>query len=314
MRNLKYPVMMILLLICCSTQAFGKVYIDIDSPSFQKLPIAVADFLPSRPAGDKGDLSIWFPDTLSRNLAITGFFNVLERKGYPVEPKQEGTKAEKISFEAWAAIGAEYLVKGEWETGGHELVITFRLFDVARGEQMLEKRYAGKIDDRERMAVRFVNEILQSLTGETGLFDTRIAFVRKSNGSADIYSINFDGSDLRRVTDDHTLNIAPRWSKDGRFLAFTSYREGNPDLYIRDLENGSTRKLSYYKGLNLPGSWSLDGTRLLVTLSRDGNQEIYDMDVGNSLLLRLTHNFAILPTNDGWPSSRTGTARRKFIP
>ena len=293
MRNLKRPVILALLMLFSSGYAYGKVYIDIDSPSFQKFPIAVADFVPSKPAVDKGDLPAWFSDTVSRNLTITGYFNVLDRKAFPVDQNQAGIMAEKIRFEDWSAIGAEYLVKGGFQTDGHELVTEFRLFDVVRGELVVEKRYAGKPEDRDRMVTKFVNEILRSLTGETGLFDTRIAFVRKNDGSADIYTINFDGSDLRRITDYHALTLAPRWSHNGRFLAFTSYRDGNPDLYIRDLENGSTRKLSYYPGLNLPGSFSRDGDRLLVTLSRDGNQEIYDMEVGNSLLQRLTRNFAI---------------------
>lgn len=281
------------LLLFHAGQAFGTVYIDIDSPSFQKLPIAVASFFPSRTAGENGDLSVWFSDTLSRNLTITGYFNVLDRKTYPEEPKQEGTEPEKIRYESWAAIGAEYLVKGNFQMEARELATEFELFDVLHGESVVKKRYTGKFDDRHGMAIRFVNEILQLLTGEAGLFDTRIAFVRKINGTADIYTINFEGSDLRQITDYNSLTLSPRWSRDGRFIAFTSYRENNPELYIRDLINGSTRKLSYYKGLNLPGSWSLDGTRLLVTLSRDGNQEIYDMNVGNGLLQRLTRDFAI---------------------
>jgi TolB protein len=295
MHDLRRPLILalFLFLLLPAGQVYGKVYIDIDSPSFQKFPIAIADFKPFRPVADPGDLPVWFSDTLSRSLTITGYFNVLDRRAFLEDPKQSGITAEGIRFEDWTVIGAEYLVKGGFQSDGRELVTEFRLFDVVRGELVVGKRYTGRPEDRNRMVMQFVNEILLFLTGEAGLFDTRIAFVRKGDAPADIHTINFDGSDLRRITNYNALTLAPRWSPDGRFLAFTSYRDGNPDIYLRDLESGSTRKIAFYPGLNLPGSWSRDGARLLVTLSRDGNQEIYDMNVGSLLLQRLTRDFGI---------------------
>ncbi len=294
MHDLRRPLILtlFLFLLLSAGQVYGKVYIDIGSPSFQKFPIAIADFKPFRPVADKGDLPVWFSDTLSRNLTITGYFNVLDRRAFLEDP-QAGITAEGIRFEDWTVIGAEYLVKGGFHTDGRELVTEFRLFDVVRGELLVGKRYTGRPEDRNRMVMQFVNEILLSLTGEAGLFDTQVAFVRKGDAPADIYAINFDGSDLRRITNYNALTLAPRWSPDGRFLAFTSYRDGNPDIYLLDLRNNSTRKIAFYPGLNLPGSWSQDSARLLVTLSRDGNQEIYDMNVGSLLLQRLTRDFSI---------------------
>ncbi|MCX5822704.1 MAG: Tol-Pal system beta propeller repeat protein TolB [Deltaproteobacteria bacterium] len=295
MYNLKFPagLALLLLLLFSAGPAYGKVYIDIDSPSFQQFPIAVADFKPLRPFPENEKLSLLFSDTLSRDLTLTGYFHLLDRKAFLEDPNRAGITAEGIRFEDWTVIGAEYLVKGGFQTDGRELVAEFRLFDVVRGELVVGKRYSGKSGDHNRMVMQFVSEILLALTGEAGLFDTRIAFVKKSATSAEIYTINFDGSDPRRVTNYNALTLSPRWSPDGRFLAFTSYKEGNPDIYLRDLESGSTRKIAFYPGLNLPGSWSRDGKRLLVTLSRDGNQEIYEMNVENGLLLRLTRDFSI---------------------
>jgi len=294
MHHLRCPFipLLVLLVLFSSCPAFGKVYIDIDSPTFQKFPIAVTEFKPLKPVAVQGELPVWFADTLSRDLTITGYFNVLDRRASLEDPKA-GITAEATRFEDWTVIGAEYLIKGGFQTDQGELITEFRLFDVVRGELVVGKRYAGKPEDRSRMGTQFVSEVLLALTGEAGLFDTKIAFVRKGETPADIYTINFNGTDLRRITNEKALTLSPRWSPDGRYLAFTSYRDGNPDIYLHDLIKGATRKLVFYRGLNLPGSWSRDSTRLLVTLSRDGNQEIYDMNVGSLLLQRLTRDFAI---------------------
>jgi TolB protein len=273
--------------------ASGKVYIDIDSPSFQKFPIAVAEFQPLKADGREGDLPGWFADTLSRGLSITGYFDLLDRRAFLEDPRKGRITAEGIRFEDWTVIGAEYLVKGGFQGDERELVTEFRLFDVVRGEMVVGKRYMGKPEDKNRMVMQFANEILLALTGEPGLFDTRIAFSRKRDNAADLYTIHYDGSDLQRVTHFNSLTLAPRWSPDGRYLAFTSYRDGNPDIYLMNFTDRKTEKIAFYPGLNLPGSWSRDSRRLLVTLSRDGNPEIYDMNVGNKVLQRLTREFAI---------------------
>jgi TolB protein len=295
MKNLKRlaSVSLFLLFLFHNPPAYGKVYIDIDSPSFQKFPIAIADFKPLRSGAETGALPVWFADTLSRDLQLTGYFSVIDRKAFLEDQSQAGITGEGTRFADWVAIGAEYLIKGGFQTDGRQFITEFRLFDVVKGELVVGKKYFGTPDDKNRMVVQFANEVLQALTGEVGLFDTRIAFVRKNNSVQEIYTINFDGSDLRRITNYNSLTLSPRWSYDGRQLAFTSFKEGNPDIYLQDLESGKTQRIVSYPGLNLPGSWSRDGTRLLVTLSRDGNQEIYDMNIASRLLQRLTREFSI---------------------
>ncbi|MEW6334085.1 MAG: Tol-Pal system beta propeller repeat protein TolB [Thermodesulfobacteriota bacterium] len=273
--------------------ADGKVYIDIDSPAFQRLPIAIADFKALRSDAGRSDLPVWFADSLSRDLLLTGYFNVIDRKAFLEDPNKAGITEEGTRFGDWSTIGAEYLVKGGFQMSDRELVTEFRLFDVTKGELIVGKRYYGKPDDRGRIVRQFADELIHALTGEPGLFDTRIAFVIKGGSGAELHTIGFDGTDLRRVTDYKSLTLSPRWSHDGRRLAFTSYRDGNPDIYIQDLETGRTQKLASYPGLNLPGSWSRDGTRLLASLSREGAAAIYDINVGNRLLKRLTHDSSI---------------------
>ncbi len=273
--------------------ACGKVYIDIDSPTFQKFPIAITDFKKINAESQRGELASWFPDTLGKYLGMTGYFNIIERGAFLENQKLAGLTAESIRFADWTAIGAEYLVKGAFLYTGRELTAEFRLFDVVKGEVVSAKRYTGKIEDRNEIVRRIAGEILTALTGEEGVFNTKIAFVVKKGQVADIHTINFDGTELARITNHKSIIVSPRWSPDGRYISFTSYKDGNPDLYIKTIDAAATEKIAGYDGLNMAGSWSQDGRRLLLTLSKDGNENIYRMELRNRKLERITSSIGI---------------------
>ncbi len=239
--------------------AEGKVYIDIDSPSFQKFPIAIADFKPLQPGAETGDLPVWFADTLSRDLLITGYFNVIDRRAFLEDTSRAGITGEGTRFADWTTIGAEYLIKGGFQTDGRQLITEFRLFDVVKGELIVGKRYVGTTDDKNRMVMQFANEVLQALTGEAGLFDTRIAFVKKSGvTSGSLY----DQFRRFRPASDHELQLADP------IAALVSRRPAAGLHLLQGRQSGHLsarpcrrrrRKRSFpIRGLNLPGSWSRD--------------------------------------------------------
>jgi TolB protein len=274
-------------------QSFAKVYIDIDSPSFQKFPIAIPDFKkPDRHIRGQ-DLSSWFSDSLANYLTMSGFFNSISKKAFLETQNQTSGPGERIDFDSWATIGAEYLVKGGYQHAGATLIAEFRLYDVIRGDLIIGKRYTGKNEEKSDMVRQFAREILFALTGDGGVFDTKIAFIIKKGRASDIHVINFDGSNLARVTDERFLTLSPRWSPDGQYMSYTSYRDGNPDLYVKSVNGTVTRKIAGFKGINLSGTWSRDGRKILLTTSKDGNEEIYMMDIHTGNLERLTHHFSI---------------------
>jgi len=265
-----FAAVMLFFLLVNTGEVWGRVYIDIESPSSHKFPIAVADLKPLGSTFPSDNLGSWFAQEVSRCLNMTGYFQLIDKRAFLEDQEKAGITADGIHFDDWTVIGAEYLVKGGYLHSGRELSVEFRLFDVVKGEMIVGKRYAGRPEDKQVMVMRFVDEMLLALTGEQGHFDTRIAFVGAKGDTKDIYTINFDGSDIRRVTDYRSLTVVPRWSPDGRSMAFTSYKDGNPDLYLKDMVTGSTKKISSYPGMNIPGCWFRDGRHLLVTLSRQG--------------------------------------------
>ena len=99
-----------------------------------------------------------------------------------------------------------------------------------QGKLIVGKRYTGKLEERKEMVVRFAQEILVALTGEKGLFDTKIAFTGKKGGSSEIHYVNFDGTEPVKLTNYRTITLSPKWSPDGKQISFLSYKDGAPDL------------------------------------------------------------------------------------
>ncbi|MDO9515411.1 MAG: Tol-Pal system beta propeller repeat protein TolB [Syntrophales bacterium] len=293
----------------CSSAACGKVYIDINSPAFQKFPVAIPEFRNLGNTEPGEDLSAWFADQLSRTLNITGFFKIISPDAFLEDQDSAGITVGEIDFSNWSSIGSDFLVKGGFSYDGKNLAVEFRLFDAIEGRFLTGKKYWGKSEEKKVMVLKFADEILLALTGRGGVFDTKIAFVGKEGNNSEIYTINFNGSDPVKITAYHSITLSPQWSPDGSKIAFTSYKDGNPDCYIRDVVSGTTQKVSSFRGLNLPASWSLDGRKILMVLSKDGNEEIYIKHLGSGRLQRLTDDRAI----DISPTWSTDEKRIAFV-
>ncbi len=268
-----------------------KIYIDIDSPMIQKFPIAIVDFRNIGQSGSR-DLSSFFSAELARVLQLTGYFNVLDKRSFLENVNTSGITADNTHFGAWTAIGAESLVKGGYSIGPESLRCEFRLFDCISGRLLVGREYTGKITDCNDMVYKFAGEILLAMTGEKGIFDTKIAFAGKKGKSSEIYTINFDGTGLAKITNHNSLAIRPQWAPNGSELYFTSYRDENPDLYVMSFPAGKERPVFRFRGLNMAGPWSQGGRYMLLTLSKDGNPEIYRMDGHSRELKRLTQDSA----------------------
>ena len=284
----------LVLLLCSGTSpASARVYIDIDAPTFQKFPIAVTDFNKSTTDGGNKDLPPWFSSTLSTYLNMTGFFNIIPQSAFLEYPSGTQQGYERINFPSWTTIGAEYLVRGTFRSTPQQISAEMRLYDVVKGELIIGKRYYSKPEDKIQLIRKMAGDILQTLSGEGGIFNTKLAFSLKRGNQSEIQTIGYDGTGLAQVTQMKTLTLSPRWSPDGKRISFTSYRDGNPDFFIRDLKGGTMRKASGHPGLNLSGSWSPDGKKILLTLSFEGNQAIYALDVATGQSKRLTYNHDI---------------------
>ena len=145
------------------------------------------------------------------------------------------------------------------------------------GETILSKSYSGS----PRLAAhRFVDDIVETLTGHKGIATSTLAFVSNRSGRKEVYLADYDGANGRQITHDNALSVSPALSPDGRRIAYTGYQSGYADIYLIDLATGSRVRLVKFPGTNSGARFSADGKQLACTVSKDGNPELYIVGLG----------------------------------
>lgn len=118
----------------------------------------------------------------------------------------------------------------------------------------------------------------------------RVAFASNRDGNFEIYLMNADGTDQRRLTRNSTTDRAPALSRDGQRVAFLSYRDGNAEIYLMNADGTNQRRLTNNAAQDLDPSLSLDGRQITFVSDRDGNLEIYLMNADGTNQRRVTNN------------------------
>jgi len=240
----------------------------------QKFTIAVGGFAPFPVNGE--DLGKLGASVLSGDLKFTTIFDVMDGSILPFDPATIRPDQERVALPGLAALKVQHLAVGYVSSRGRETVLEGRLFDAATGNMVFGKRYVGDPKFYRLIVHRFADDILFNLTGEKGVAQTRLAYVSAVSRTAkEIFVMDYDGVNPAPLTGNQSINLSPRWSPDGRMIAYTSYRNGNPDLFVLNFDSGRRDVLSAQQGLNATPGWSPDGQWLVVAMSASGGTNLF---------------------------------------
>ncbi len=87
----------------------------------------------------------------------------------------------------------------------------------------------------------------------------------------DLWLVNADGSNPRRLTANPAHDVTPRFSPDGKWIAFSSDRQGNMDVYVMPAAGGEPKQLTWYPGDDLVQYWTPDGKGVVITSNRSSH-------------------------------------------
>jgi TolB protein len=191
-------------------------------------------------------------------------------------------------FQLVPAANAEFVQQGELRVERGNVIINIRVTQLPQ-KSVLSKQYTGSAQDLRRVVHKISDDIVEAITGNRGIAQTKIAFVWSRNGVKELAVMDYDGHNVRQFTYDKSISVRPRWSPNGRQIVYTSYKNGFPDVLLVDLFTGHRRRLASFSGLNTGATFSPRGDEIALTLSKDGNPELYVMNVPSGSLRRLTH-------------------------
>ena len=227
---------------------------------------------------------------ISADLQRSGLFklgSIGSVRPLPSEPSE-------INFRYWKNEGTDMMVIGsvsEKTDGNTE--VRFRLMDVGKQSQVLGFSYTVTVPQLRVTAHKIADLIYERLTGDAGVFATKICYVTKSEKRFELQVADADGFNADFILAHREPIISPQWSPDGTRIAYVSFERRKPIVFVHNLLDGTRTVLANFEGSNSAPSWSPDGKKLAIVLTKDGTSNLYAIGADGSGLIRLTSNQAI---------------------
>ena len=273
---------LIVCLFCVHAQTFA-LDLEITQGINAALPIAINPF-----EGSEQQARL-IKNVIEHDLQFSGQFKVVS----------DSDKSENKTISAWRKIGADSVLSGHVQSRGqNQLEVSIQLFDAAaRGRLLLAKSYDVKGADLRALAHHLSDEIYEKLTGERGVFSTRIAYilVQRDQGKPR-YSLEIadvDGHNPQSLLVSSEPIMSPAWSPDGKQIAYVSFEKKRAQIYTVDVASGKRRLISSFAGINGAPAWSPDGLALTLVLSKSGAPKIYSVTLKTGALKQLTFGKSI---------------------
>jgi len=262
--------------------ALAQFRVEVTGVGLTQLPIAIAPFRGDAAAPQK------IAAIVQADLERSGQFRAIDAAGAALDESSRPDMApwRQKTADSLAVGSVTRLADGRWD-------VRFRLWDVVRGQDLGGQSYAVTAADLRLAAHRIADFIYEKLTGDKGIFSTRLAYVTKAANRYNLWVADSDGENAQSALASAEPIISPAWSVSGAQIAYVSFESRKPVVYVHDVSTGRRRLIANFRGSNSAPAWSPDGRTLAVTLSRDGGSQLYTIDANGGEPRRLTQSAGI---------------------
>ncbi|MEO8060882.1 MAG: Tol-Pal system beta propeller repeat protein TolB [Burkholderiales bacterium] len=263
--------------------AWAQFRVEISGVGATQVPIAIVKFRDE----DRATPSLSLSAIVRADLERSGVFRSVDAPGALDE-------AARPVMTEWRSRAADALVAGSiGRLADGRFDVRFKLWDVVKGVELGGQSQAVDVSDLRLAAHRIADFIYEKLTGDKGVFSTRIAYVTKGGGRFTLRVADSDGEGGQVALSSPEPIISPAWSPDGKRLAYVSFESQKAVVYTQDASTGARRAIANFRGSNSAPAWSPDSQQLAVTLSRDTGSQLYLMPSAGGPPRRLTSSSAI---------------------
>lgn len=277
------------------TLAQAALTIEITGGAATQLPIAIVPF-----AGEAGQQQI-LSEVIGADLQRSGQFRLVSAAGITPQPSEPA----EVVYPLWRGRGADAMaIGGVTRLADGRLEVHFRLLDVVKQTQLTGFSYTVSPDQLRSTAHKIADVIYEKLTGDVGVFSTRIAYVVKQGRKFELQVADADGYGAHTIVNSSEPLISPAWSADGSRLAYVSFEKKKPVVYVQSLVTGQRQIVADFKGSNSAPAWSPDGKRLAIVLTRAGNSQLYLINSDGSGVTRWSYSSGIDTEPDWSPDGK----------
>ncbi len=227
-------------------------------------------------------------DVIHNDLHMSGQFRIIPASSSSQQP-----------VAMWQRAGADSVLSGRVSRiDGNRYNVNFELLDAAaQGRLLLSKNYQVTENQLRALAHHISDEVYQKLTGERGIFSTRMAYILVKRGvGRSQYSLevaDVDSNNPRSLLVSSEPIMSPAWSPDGTQIAYVSFEKKRAQIFSVNVATGARRLLTDFPGINGAPAWSPDGRQLAVVLSKAGSPKIYTVDLSTGAMQQKTFGAAI---------------------
>lgn len=244
--------------------ALAQFRVEVTGVGLTQLPIAIAPFRGEAQSPQK------LAAIVQADLERSGQFRGVDASGTQLD------ETSRPDVALWKQKLADSLVTGSvTRLADGRFDVRFRLWDVVRGQDLGGQGYAVTAGDLRLVAHRIADYVYEKLTGERGIFSTRITYVTKAGKRYSLWIADADGENAQSALSSPEPIISPAWSPSGRQVAYVSFESRKPVVYVHDVASGRRRLLANFRGSNSAPAWAPNGESLAVTLTRDGGSQLY---------------------------------------